>query len=42
MECTYCRKWHFQGLLSCPTAPKTPVVPKGDQSKGVVEIQQTG
>ena len=23
MECTHCRKWHFQGILSCPTAPKT-------------------
>ena len=28
MECTYCRKWHFAGLASCPTVPKTPVLPK--------------
>ena len=28
MECTFCRKWHFAGLLSCPEAPKTPEPPK--------------
>ena len=22
MECTHCKRWHWNGLLSCPTAPK--------------------